>query len=363
MNPSTADCKLWFAHTYGPTTVKAVTKAIRENWNLRYSAYFILCPLLYGSPVPDAVSVLVRDSGHMNHKVNEDTLMPSNRLLVHNKPQSKSKKNNWMSEQNIAVCVKPLHYEFNKVLNLIEFIEMNRILGINHFVLYNHTVGPEVDCVLQEYIEAGVVTMLPWHLDMVSQKEIRTEGLFAALNDCLYRTMNRFKYVLMIDIDELIIPYRHKDLTSLLRVLSGANGERTGAFSFRNAFFYSQWPDDKSVADSLTYPLITLLKTRRKAQMNIHKQRSKCIVIPENVVEMGNHFVWEFIPRKMMVNIDPKIGALHHYRVCEFGGNDCVKSPSVVERRVHFWKDRLIHRITDNIDKWSKFCILNKTDY
>ena len=33
----------------------------------------------------------------------------------------------------------------------------------------------------------GLVTVLPWRLDMTSQKEIRTEGLFAALNDCLYR--------------------------------------------------------------------------------------------------------------------------------------------------------------------------------
>ena len=334
---------------------------IRENWNLKYSAYFILCPLLYGSPVPDAVSVLIRDANKLNNKVNEETLMPSNRLLVHNRPQSK--RNNQMSEQNIAVCIKPLHYDYNRALNLIEFIEMNRILGVNHFILYNHTIGDDVDCVLQEYIESGVVTMLPWHLDMASQKEIRTEGLFAALNDCLYRTMNRFKYVLMIDLDELIIPYRHKDLPSMLKVMSRANADRTGAYSFRNAFFYSQWPDDKSVANKIAYPLITLLKTRRKAQLNIHKQRSKCIVIPENVVEMGNHFVWEFVPKKMMVNVDSKIGALHHYRVCEFGGNDCVKSSSIVERRTHFWKNDLIDRVKVNVHKWSKFCnIFNKTD-
>ena len=34
---------------------------------------------------------------------------------------------------------------------------------------------------------SGIVDLLPWKLDMISQKEIRTEGLFAALNDCLYR--------------------------------------------------------------------------------------------------------------------------------------------------------------------------------
>ena len=43
---------------------------------------------------------------------------------------------------------------------------------------------------------------------MISQKEIRTEGLFAALNDCLYRNMKTVQYLIMMDLDELIIPYQ-----------------------------------------------------------------------------------------------------------------------------------------------------------
>ena len=43
---------------------------------------------------------------------------------------------------------------------------------------------------------------------MISQKEIRTEGLFAALNDCLYRNMKTVQYLMMMDLDELIIPYQ-----------------------------------------------------------------------------------------------------------------------------------------------------------
>ena len=50
--------------------------------------------------------------------------------------------------------------------------------------------------------------LLPWNLDLISQKEIRTEGLFAALNDCLYRNMKTVQYLIMMDLDELIIPYQ-----------------------------------------------------------------------------------------------------------------------------------------------------------
>lgn len=58
--------------------------------------------------------------------------------------------------------------------------------------------------------------MLPWQLDLISQKEIRTEGLFAALNDCLYRSMYRFQYAAMVDFDEVIVPKLRPNATVLV---------------------------------------------------------------------------------------------------------------------------------------------------
>lgn len=101
-----------------------------------------------------------------------------------------------------------------KALNLLEFLELNTILGVSHFTFYNHTIGPRTSCILKHYIDGAflagethngtnngyrrpianqraTVTMLPWDLRMRSQKDIRTEGLFAALNDCVYRNMYR----------------------------------------------------------------------------------------------------------------------------------------------------------------------------
>ena len=36
--------------------------------------------------------------------------------------------------------------------------------------------------------------------------------------------------------------------------------------------------------------------------------------------QAGNHFVWEFYRGKTL-NVPASYGLLHHYRVCEFGGN------------------------------------------
>lgn len=119
----------------------------------------------------------------------------------------------------------------------------------------------------------GLVTILPWQLNMKSQKEIRTEGLFAALNDCLYRSMYRYSYLALIDLDEFIIPRREETLMDLIHWLqSRINPRSTGSYSFQNAFFYLQWADDP-MADPLYPGLITLSKTRRKIKLHPHKQR------------------------------------------------------------------------------------------
>lgn len=101
-------------------------------------------------------------------------------------------------------------------MQILEFIELNRLLGVDHFTFYNHTIGKQVGCLLQNYVDMGLVTILPWQLNMLSQKEIRTEGLFAALNDCLYRSMYKYSHIVLIDLDEYIIPKYNETLPQLI---------------------------------------------------------------------------------------------------------------------------------------------------
>lgn len=78
-------------------------QVIRENWNLKYSACFVICPLPKESPttdkVPEAVSVVARLRA-----------VPTNRILVQNRFESRTN-----DREALAVCVKPLHYYYNRV--------------------------------------------------------------------------------------------------------------------------------------------------------------------------------------------------------------------------------------------------------
>lgn len=358
--PERVWCRLWYRPENGgnvttSVTVAAKVKVIRENWNLKYSACFVICPLPKESAtidrVPETVSVVARLKAS-----------PTNRILIQNRPENRAK-----NKEMLAVCVKPLHYDYNRVLQLIEFIELHRLLGASHVTLYNDTVGSEAGCALKYYEAKGLVTVLPWHhLDMISQRDIRTEGLFAALNDCLYRSMYRYEYVALVDLDEFIIPRHNDTIIDLIRWMSSRiNAKATGSYSFQNAFFYLQWADDPFVVTSRTpieAGLITLKKTRRRTKLHPHKQRSKYVCKPQNVVEAGNHFVWEFIPGHGTLNVPSDAAILHHYRVCEFGGDDCIKTQSVVDRTAYKYKNRLSDSVGKTWSDLSGECSLPKLE-
>lgn len=389
--PEKVWCRFWYqtgvnSTRYRSASVMARVKVIRENWNLKYSACFILCPIRGPFPeIPYAVSV-----------VSKIKSPPGNVLLLRNTDNDSDFNNRTFTNtpNSIGVCVKPLHFNYDQALYMLEFLELNNLLGVSHFTFYNHTIGPKASCILQHYVNGDLpplitpfasvsdqtsksstesndvhikemdstntsyqkpkitVNILPWNLRMRSQKEIRTEGLFASLNDCLYRSMYRYSHVALIDLDEFIIPHHNDTLIDLINWLSKRiNNRNTGAYSFQNAFFYLQFADDdpmfegSSPAVDLRAALTTQRKTRRRSKLHPQKQRSKYICKPEAVIEAGNHFVWEFCPGRGSLNVPADAAILHHYRVCEFGGDDCIKSPSVVDRTAHRYSKRLLDRV------------------
>ncbi|KAH8381139.1 hypothetical protein KR200_003802 [Drosophila serrata] len=389
---------------YTSATVMARVKIIRENWNLKYSACFILCPVRAPPlTVPQFVSVVSRlraPPGNLltlrNTDQDVDFANPTRNGTTKKgapvpAPAGGAPPSGDNIPDRIAVCVKPFHFNYDQALYLMEYLEFYALLGVSHFTFYNHTLGPHASCVLQSYQQGLVpgnltahdlqpllpaeaarnatprvltsehyqrptVSILPWNLRMRSQKEIRTEGLFAALNDCLYRTMFRYKYLALVDLDEFIVPRYSDTLNELIGSLNQRFRNRnTGAYSFQNAFYYLQFADDVLASSgidggtdqlaSVRASLVTQRKTRRRYKLHPQKQRSKYICKPEAVVEAGNHFVWEFAPGKGSLNVPPKEAILQHYRVCEFGGNDCIKAPSIVDRTTTKYVNRLVQRV------------------
>lgn len=139
---------------------------------------------------------------------------------------------------------------------------------------------------------------------------------------------------------------------------------RISAYLFQNAFFYLQWEDDPiiTLASDIEKHLITLRKTRRRVKLNPQKQRSKFIVKPKNVMEVGNHFVWQFLHRQQTLNVLPDVAILHHYRICEFGGDDCIQSKSIVDHTIYHYRRSLTCKFAQRWRSLSTKCSLPNID-
>ncbi|XP_013865252.1 uncharacterized protein LOC106518486 [Austrofundulus limnaeus] len=133
-------------------------------------------------------------------------------------------------KMNFTVCISSLFGGYNNVLQFAQTLEMYRLLGINRVVVYNTSCGPDLDRLLQSYAQEGFVEIVLWPIEkhmnpskgwLFSQHggDIHYYGQNTKLNECLYRAMENSRYVLLHDIDQIVMPYQHNDLMSLMDTL------------------------------------------------------------------------------------------------------------------------------------------------
>ena len=186
--------------------VPAKISLMNEHHNLSYSACFISCNLdnkvtNENNDIPQLVSIFPKS------KFSRANLLPINDLKEYGS-----------EETDIGVCVKPIFSKYNHTLDLVEFIELNKILGVSRFTFYNQSMSNEVSCLLDYYSEQKDVRVIvrSWKLkDQLPQIQIHDEAGMAALNDCLYRNMKDVHYPLNIIHEissNIIYKFAHKKI-------------------------------------------------------------------------------------------------------------------------------------------------------
>ena len=81
---------------------------------------------------------------------------------------------------------------------LAEWIEFHLLMGVEHFVLYDNDSEDGPEAVLGPYIDAGLVTLVPWPHSFEEFAQIK------AYNHCLETFGARFRWIAMIDVDEFL---------------------------------------------------------------------------------------------------------------------------------------------------------------
>ena len=237
---------------------------------------------------------------------------------------------------------------YSRAYQLIEWIELNKILGVQYFTFYNYSTASNTEQVLSFYSKRGLVEVLPWNmpLSIKNPEEIHYFGQLAALNDCLHRNRHKTKYLAFLDIDEFIIP-KQNDVYTWSKMLKRL--PTVSSYGFRNVFFRRNWNSLKSEQGyskaARKYRLITLTKFRRDKFVFPMYSRSKLIVEPKKIETVGIHNVWgykEGVEMSDTLPVDEGIGLLHHYR---FWNNTDTSSESVIDKGVLKYKDGLITHV------------------
>lgn len=283
-------------------TAEAQRYEMCENHRKKYLGF------IYSCPVPDATRpgyrlyVSTLDSPKLRHQLPVLQVSPPGR------GRGKALLEGYAYKYNFSVCVSPLFGSVSPT-RLVEFLELARLLGVQHVHFYDYHISADVRRVLEFYQVKGWVTLLPWRLPafMTTQK-IWYQGQLVSNNDCLYRTMATSAYTAFHDIDEFIVP--HSDgARTLGDIMPDILPNDTCGFSFSSAFY------DPGVASNFQDDLMTVALTARSE--TISKVRSKVMVAPQRVFEVGIHHVSKQLLEPWVARpCHPKVALLHHYRQC-----------------------------------------------
>ena len=292
----------------------------------RFRDVLFLCPV-QGPSVPVAVSLLT------------DKCQPVlNSMKVLNRKQS-------IPKRNFTVCVKPFHFNFSKAFALVEWIELNILLGAEYFTFYNYTLNPKLNPIIEWYSKRGLVEVLQWPLPMtfeIADREIKTAGQVIAQNDCHYRNKFKSKYTVQVDVDEFIIP---RDITERTWSQLLSRLPDSDAYIFLNTFFKLEWPvtdisfDGKN--DAIVYELNTLLRLVREEKISAPYIRSKYIARTDTVELVWIHDVIKAKRQKRYV-VPKTDGLVQHYRNWFNPGDP---KERVADTTVLKYKDKLITNV------------------
>ena len=146
---------------------------------------------------------------------------------------------NHSQSHEIVWCLAPLYALYADramARQLLEAIELNRVLGVSHLVAYVHSSNSSVSHVLRHYERSGFATRVEMlassahgaqhPLDAWSLQEL-------ALQHCLLRSLARYRYAINTDLDDFLVPgARVGDLADFVRAL--APSVRASAYMFRH---------------------------------------------------------------------------------------------------------------------------------
>ncbi|KAL2096571.1 hypothetical protein ACEWY4_008719 [Coilia grayii] len=259
-----------------------------------------------------------------------------------------------------TICISVM-YEYANVLQLVQTLEMFKLLGAHHVAIYQSSCNGAAQRVLDHYVQEGFVEIIPWPITKylnasrgwqpsVSPGDVHYFGQIAALNDCVYRFMYQTKYIVLQDLDELIVPLRMDSWVELLPLLEQKYGVST-SFEFENNVFRNTWSGRNAAQRPKEWrgvPGVDILDHvwREPNDPNAFNN-FKVIVNPRTVYSTSVHGLLS--ADSSGVRVDRNVARMYHIR--EPYRMDVTTEDLITDERLWDFAPRLIPAVSDVLNK------------
>jgi len=308
--PSQITCVIWYPDVDQPLRVTAQLLAIGagvQRSEGRFKEHVVSCPLTSHDihAIPILASFIYGNS------------QPLFQLPVEVPARTETRR-------DFVVCVSVAYWHHDPH-QIVEWMEMLRILGADMVTVYNNSLSEESARVLQYYDNQGLVDFRQSHTFVKDHGELSIHlHMSPVINDCMYRNMYLFRKVIITDLDELITPRQHltyKDLVTAIetqQTLMKQPFHPARHYTFRNAYFFT----DLAGEDKNQSKWLKTQRHQRRLPPSGPGYSVKSIIDPTACTNMHNHMCWGqtrlYGRAGDRVDVDVELGMNQHYKKCHF---------------------------------------------
>ncbi|CAK1590094.1 unnamed protein product [Parnassius mnemosyne] len=327
-------CQLWFEEREAPVVVRNLE--YKYVWNSKWGNYrdHVLQPYLLACVLPAEVRHLIPASVSI---VENPCDRATNNLRVHyDRPSPPAPR------KEFAVCVKGLDFLHEDLsVRLVEWIEIVRILGADKIFFYELQVHPNITKVLDYYKGLGLIEVTPitlpggqpnlpglQHMYLKKKTTHKRQMELIPYNDCLYRHMYEYRWLALLDIDEVIVPLEDDDWSGLMkRILPlsvpAAGKPARSSYHASNLYFLDSLRHEHGWEEGVPRYMHMLQHVYRTRNFTKPGQYVKAFHETDRVLALHNHFPLACLGGACSsYALETRHARLQHYRA------DCVTALS-----------------------------------
>ncbi|XP_065169234.1 uncharacterized protein [Atheta coriaria] len=344
-------CQIWSKHSQQPimTKVFAVDYLWRDYWGKpqksTYHPYMLTCVLPENYQyIPEAVSLVGKPCAKATNLLKVTYEHDEN--IPEGTPDAK-----------ICVCVKGVSEFEDKSLQMIEWAEWLKQMGVQHVYMTVYHLHESTQKVLDYYTQKGFITQAKLHLAGNDPNSPHLQHIFhqspryniqfdlIAFNDCLLRNMYRYEYVIPVELDEIPM-VKDTSKSTLQEVLKDMPKDKDAYVLQRVPFIQ----EISSTGDENLFGLpgfLTFLNSVYRVKPEKDQTVSiKCLFNTQTMVMIHNHYPFMSLSGKIVSHDVPLsiANVEQHLDKCPDDKIDCRKR-KIFEARKWDFKDEIILKV------------------